>query len=292
MQNDTPLAPRAAGKQSKLEGGNVNLQGIDRIQIIVLIALGLTVAFFCGVFRRKSIRVSQQHLADPRTPIELLIPAFAGFCASLFVPAVYFGIVVGQAYRQPNSHQTVCMFAISAGAGLLVIQWMNLAQRTNLLRWGQLRSGLLVGLSGALAVTPLVVAATAIVQEIMRRAGAAAPQEHQLLIVFQQPSVLDRFLVILSAVILAPMFEELTFRAHLQSAIRKATSMPWLSVVIASALFALAHSIWWMMPPLFVLAVGLGYVYERTRNIWATILMHSLFNAFSLTVEYISMKHH
>jgi membrane protease YdiL (CAAX protease family) len=268
------------------------LKPTDWIEIIILSLFGLGVAYVAGVFRPKSIEPRRSLLTGRASVTDLLLPAIAGFCASLFAPAVYYSLFVGHDHRQPTSHQTVCMFAASAAAGLLMIQSMDLAQHRNYLKSSQVPGGAMIGFIGALAVIPLVLAATAIIQEIMRRAGAAPPEEHQLLIVFQHPAVFDRLLVILSAVILAPLFEELTFRAHLQAAIRKITGAPWLAVVTASALFALVHGIWWMMPPLFVLALGLGYVYERTRNIWATIAMHALFNALSLTVEYISMKQH
>jgi membrane protease YdiL (CAAX protease family) len=268
------------------------LQPIDWIEIVVFIALGLVLSWFAGVFRRKSIIGPRYLLPDRATPIELLIPALFGFCASIFAPALYFTIAIGKGHQQPTSHQTVCMYAIEAAAGLLAIQAMDFMQNRNNLRARQLPKGVFAGVVGACAVIPLVLAITLLVQGVMKEIGASPPQEHSLLLVFQQPSVIDRLLVILSAVILAPLFEELVFRAHLQSAIRRATTYPWVAVVIASVLFALVHEIWWMMPPLFVLAVGLGYVYERTRNIWATIFMHSAFNALSLTVEYISMKHH
>ena len=39
-----------------------------------------------------------------------------------------------------------------------------------------------------------------------------------------------------------------------------------------------------MMPPLFVLAVCFGYVYERTGKLWVPIVMHALFNAVSITI--------
>ena len=32
------------------------------------------------------------------------------------------------------------------------------------------------------------------------------------------------------------------------------------------------------MPPIFLLALCLGYAYERTGNLWTTITMHALFN--------------
>jgi membrane protease YdiL (CAAX protease family) len=36
-----------------------------------------------------------------------------------------------------------------------------------------------------------------------------------------------------------------------------------------------------MWPPIFFLAICLGYAYERTGSLWTSIVMHSLFNATS-----------
>jgi membrane protease YdiL (CAAX protease family) len=281
----------AARKQCKPQGGKVNLQLIDWIEIAVLTAFGLTVAYLAGAFRRKSIAGPKRFLGERTSVIDLLIPACAGFCASLFAPGLYFSIVARAGHEPATSHQTVCALTLEAAAGFVTIQALDVWQRRNQLRLRYLPDGVAYGVVGALAVIPLVLAATAIVQEIMRRAGVASPEEHPLLVVFQQKSMVDRLLVVLSAVIFAPLFEELAFRAHLQSALRRATGRPWAAVIITSALFALVHQIWWMMPPLFLLAVGLGYVYERTRNAWATVTMHATFNLLSLTVEFVSMRH-
>jgi membrane protease YdiL (CAAX protease family) len=54
------------------------------------------------------------------------------------------------------------------------------------------------------------------------------------------------------------------------------------SVWATSTLFAAAHSLVWPTPvPLFVLAVGLGYVTARTGNVVAGTVAHGLFNAVS-----------
>jgi hypothetical protein len=66
----------------------------------------------------------------------------------------------------------------------------------------------------------------------------------------------------------------------------------WAGIIIASALFALAHGVFWMMPPLFLLAICLGYTYERTGNLWASIVMHASFNAVSISVEYWTTVRH
>ena len=56
----------------------------------------------------------------------------------------------------------------------------------------------------------------------------------------------------------------------------------WTAVFITAICFALVHVELAFMPPLFLLAVGLGYLYERTGNLWATIATHSLFNGLQI----------
>jgi membrane protease YdiL (CAAX protease family) len=57
----------------------------------------------------------------------------------------------------------------------------------------------------------------------------------------------------------------------------------WLAVLITSLLFAIVHPIW-MAPAIFVLAICLGYAYERTGNLWVPILIHAAFNTSSTLV--------
>ena len=59
----------------------------------------------------------------------------------------------------------------------------------------------------------------------------------------------------------------------------------WLAIFGTSLIFAMFHPAW-MWPPIFVLALGLGYVYERTGNLWAAITIHCLFNSTE-TVQYL-----
>lgn len=58
----------------------------------------------------------------------------------------------------------------------------------------------------------------------------------------------------------------------------------WLAIVTAAIFFAAIHQPAFIRPPIFVLALGLGYVYERTGNLWSCIFMHMLFNAFEFSL--------
>jgi membrane protease YdiL (CAAX protease family) len=47
--------------------------------------------------------------------------------------------------------------------------------------------------------------------------------------------------------------------------------------LLTAALFAGVHPLW-TVPPIFCLAVCLGFAYERTGNLWVPVVMHSTFN--------------
>ena len=92
--------------------------------------------------------------------------------------------------------------------------------------------------------------------------------------------------VLVSTVVLAPLAEELLYRGLLQSMIRQHTSSPWPAILLTSAVFAASHFGQCQdMPALFVLAVALGYNYERTGRLVAPILLHALFNAAMIWVR-------
>jgi membrane protease YdiL (CAAX protease family) len=51
----------------------------------------------------------------------------------------------------------------------------------------------------------------------------------------------------------------------------------WAAIAITAFLFALLHPTW-TWPLIFLLALALGYAYERTGNLWVPITMHLVFN--------------
>ena len=74
---------------------------------------------------------------------------------------------------------------------------------------------------------------------------------------------------VFSAVVLAPVVEEIVFRGLLQSMLRNYFRGAWPAVLIASAIFAAMHGSPHWFPALFALGVVLGYNYERTGRLFA-----------------------
>jgi membrane protease YdiL (CAAX protease family) len=63
-----------------------------------------------------------------------------------------------------------------------------------------------------------------------------------------------------------------------------------IAIVITSVLFAGLHAGQWPAPiPIFILSLGLGFIYHRTGSLLAPICMHAVFNGFSTLALFISL---
>ena len=136
-----------------------------------------------------------------------------------------------------------------------------------------------------LAVWPLVLAmivlATAI-GKTLRGQDFEMPQHKELELMAEFPGLFSRILIVFLAVVIAPLLEEMLFRGVLQTVIRSYVGRPWFAIVITSILFAMVHENYEHWPALFVLATGLGYLYERSGSLFQPIFMHALFNGVTV----------
>ena len=60
------------------------------------------------------------------------------------------------------------------------------------------------------------------------------------------------------------------------------------AAMVTSALFASVHPAW-SRPEIFLLAVCLGYAYERSSNRWVPITIHAGFNTLAIAVYLLSL---
>ena len=113
-------------------------------------------------------------------------------------------------------------------------------------------------------------------------------QHEQIELMVQYPQLSLRILIFVVAAVIAPILEEVLFRGLLQTAIRSFLTdleyrqPAWLSIVMSSGLFAAAHPNAGHWPALFVLALCLGYAYEKSGSLFRPIFIHALFNGVSL----------
>lgn len=105
---------------------------------------------------------------------------------------------------------------------------------------------------------------------------------------------LDYFWVFLTLVILPPIAEEILFRGFLYRILGSVTSKR-IAVIATSVLFAVAHleffsgaSLNWIAAvDTFILSLFLIRLYEKTGNLWASILLHGLKNSIAFTALFI-----
>jgi membrane protease YdiL (CAAX protease family) len=91
------------------------------------------------------------------------------------------------------------------------------------------------------------------------------------------------------AIVLAPVAEEFIFRGMLYPFVKQLGSprCAWFGL---SALFALIHLDAGTLVPLFVLALALTWLYEKTDNLLAPITAHALFNAANLVMLFFAQN--
>lgn len=94
-------------------------------------------------------------------------------------------------------------------------------------------------------------------------------------------------LIVLTAVILAPIVEELQFRVVILGGIAQ-LGRSRLALGVSSVLFAFAHGFPDSLA-LLPLAFALGYTYLRRRSYITVMMVHFLFNAFNMVLAFASM---
>lgn len=110
----------------------------------------------------------------------------------------------------------------------------------------------------------------------------AAPQD--VIAIFantRSPVVVAGMLLV--ACVLAPIYEELLFRAGLYRFCRQRLGRGW-ALVISGCSFGVLHGNWAGFLPLAVLGMGLALAYEATGSIRVAIITHGLFNLNTVLV--------
>ena len=152
------------------------------------------------------------------------------------------------------------------------------------LRWKTGFSDFWRGALNLLAIYPVILFAlqTTVLVGICIFGSDFALEQHQSLVELSESgSIGMKILLVFSAVIIAPMFEELMFRGLVQSTLTAHLGRPFLSIGITSLLFAAMHPST-HFAGIFVLSCGMGLAYEKSGSLFRSIWMHFLFNSISI----------
>ncbi len=229
---------------------------LSLIDMVLLISGGFVVIGEV-VFPALVIPITDSFLNNLSSPLKDSLRVFIGYCSMTIGPLF---IIRYQLMGQ-----------VSSGIDGGWLQW----------KIKPIKEGLLKSISGWLMVMPLVLLIGWLMNEIIGDQGGSNPL---LELVLGGDEFIPLFLLLITTVVLAPIFEELVFRGILLPVL--VSKVGKISGVLLSALvFALAHLSVGELPPLFVLGIGLGLMRLSSGRLFPCALMHSLWNG----VTFISL---
>jgi len=91
-------------------------------------------------------------------------------------------------------------------------------------------------------------------------------------------------------VVLTPLFEEVIFRGFLYGRLRNLQFPWWVSSLVVSILFGLAHMQWNVGVDVFFLSMVACMLREMTDSIWAGVLLHMVKNFLAFLVTFVFIQ--
>jgi membrane protease YdiL (CAAX protease family) len=210
--------------------------------VLILLLPGLAAAVYLRVYR--PARVSGPLRIPPGRPVWPLVVAWLGGGAvwmgssTAYVAFKQYQLmrVAGPQARFEESMLSAADWAIVATIpptlGFITLlagdflfhfeapAWLGFLDRRRLGR------GVRAGLLGALIAVPWTIVGGGLLERVYQHTGYQHPTEHELLRKMKSaPSPAVEWTLVLGAVVVAPLFEELLFRGHLQTLIRRGLVM-------------------------------------------------------------------
>ncbi|WP_343664922.1 type II CAAX endopeptidase family protein [Chryseobacterium mucoviscidosis] len=101
----------------------------------------------------------------------------------------------------------------------------------------------------------------------------------------------DPVVMIITAVICAPIFEEIIFRGIIQKGLMNKGVEPKMAIVFASVIFGAVHGNPWQFVGAVLLGCVLGLVYYKTKSLLLPMLLHGFNNLCStLLITYVKTE--
>lgn len=202
----------------------------------------------------------------------------------LGVTAVVFGLVAAAVFLVPAAREHVLtLLALSLPLhSLAVLATLHAGLRRAGTGWGELGfrrpTAQLLHLLWQLPVLLLV--ALVVQALVLLPLGAGAPVDDGLADVAAGVGPGLVLAILLTVVVLAPLWEEAIFRGVLHGGLRRRWPVG-VAVLVSAAAFAAVHGVPVLLPYLFTVGVGLAVLREVHRTLWASVLAHAGNNALA-----------
>lgn len=263
---------------------------LSAVSLVSLIMLD----FSRGVARFRPAMV----LAEPKWPGATVVVVILTLQAFLIVPGIVM-VVLEEAWDTGLDENT--NFVIKQTGGMLlgagfivfaVLAWVvgnwKLPLSSFGLRWAPFANLLPVVLIYVLFIIPLALLGwfwTQLLKGLGQLVDIQDPVK-MFMDAIERGNPLEISLLVFSAVILAPLWEELIFRGLLYGYLKSRMSV-FAALLVSSLIFSAYHFNLNALMPLLIVGIATGYIYERTRSLYFAIFFHALFNALSMAVLFI-----
>ena len=267
-------------------------------KLIALSLLGLAVLFFfmlsfsafcIGIYRlskKKELLSSRQHIFFSlnkenalKLTLDILTILMLSYFLSIFIlPLVLKSTTLGKNILAFSLISNLFFEFFSAFAVLAYIK-MGQLNFSFYKIWPQIKKAVFL----YLFIWPLFFAAVELTSFLAKQLHLPLIPQPVFFILLKEHNLFTLSLLIIEIVVFAPVAEELIFRGFLYKFLRQRFSFV-LSAFLVSFLFALMHFNFKSFIPIAVLGFGFCYIYEKTQNILAPIIMHLIHNSLTAVI--------
>ena len=240
---------------------------------------------------RRQLPAAPALVGPPQNLVDVTLLVAGGFvvCGELLTPlllAPWLQSGLGVFSRHPALQQALTVLGMYGGLMSLplVILWAQLRHQGSppqggwlQWRWRPLATAARAGLLHVLMVLPLVTLVGWLMEHVV---GGGSGSNPLLELVLNTANPLALALFALTAIVLAPLFEETLFRGVLLPVIGVRYGGFW-AVVVSALVFGIAHLSLGELPALVVLGLGLGWLRLQSGRLAPSVVMHGLWNGLT-----------
>ncbi len=256
--------------------------------LMIILALAGLALFIVWAIKNNFGRDTLQRARFRSNSMPFYVP-FAVIFGWLFLSVMVAGLAKSLSAQMPDWQQQFIAFSLLILVEIIIVIYILAAAKKyfdgGLKGFGLRPEGLGDDIASAAAIffaiwplVMIVIYLTMFIGRIIEGPAFQMEQNEGLKAILENDQLVMRILMIFFATILTPVFEELVFRGLIQSYLRDIGFGPWRSIIGTSVVFTILHPLM-HFPGLFILALAMGYAYEKSGSLWRSIFLHCIFNS-------------